>query len=299
MSSDPLTAIPADIGRIAGPLLIGCLLNWGLFGVLTMQVYVYYLACPDDPLRNKIVIYSVYLLEVVQTTVISQAAFHNFAAGFGDMGKLNEFGLLWFGVPILSGIVAFIAQSVYAYRVSVLSKANFIPIVIMLLACLQLAGAIATGIDTKEAFYVSNFLDRKAFITMGIWNGGSALCDVIIAICMTYYLTRLDSGIKKTQTLLRKLIRLIIETGTLTAALAIFNLIVAVLPDHPTYYMSSSGALGKMYSNSMLVVFNSRIRFAQERSADSKPDCSAISFELSARMQTTGTTRATSVYESK
>ena len=75
-----------------------------------------------------------------------------------------------------------------------------------------------------------------------MWNVGSVLCDIIIAVCMTYYvgfptclppvsgkqsnliscsqwqLSRYDSTIKHWQTkiILKKVILLTIETGSLT-----------------------------------------------------------------------------------
>ena len=73
-----------------------------------------------------------------------------------------------------------------------------------------------------------------------MWNIGSVICDIIIAVCMTYYvgfpsflppvsgeqsnlifhsrwqLSRYDSTIKQTKMILKKVIRLTIETGSLT-----------------------------------------------------------------------------------
>ena len=80
-----------------------------------------------------------------------------------------------------------------------------------------------------------------AFEPLQIWNVGSVLCDTIIAVCMTYYvgleflpfvfeeqsdlipclrwqLSRFDTIVKETQVLLKKIIRLTIETGSLTGA---------------------------------------------------------------------------------
>ncbi|PFH46600.1 hypothetical protein AMATHDRAFT_98023, partial [Amanita thiersii Skay4041] len=44
--------------------IVGNLLNWGLFGALTVQVYIYYLAFPEDRNWIKWTIYIVYGLEV-------------------------------------------------------------------------------------------------------------------------------------------------------------------------------------------------------------------------------------------
>lgn len=269
------------MGRIAGPLLIGHLLNWSLFGVLSMQVYMYYLAFPNDPTLSKALSFGVYFFEAVQTFLLTQSAFHGFAEGFGNLIFLDEIGTIWFSVPVMSGIVAFVAQVFYAYRISILAQSKIVASFIVFLAVVQLGGAIATGIQSKQAVFNSKFLGTKSFITTGIWNGGSALCDVIIAICMTFYLSRRNTGMMQTQLLLKKIIRLTIETGSLTAVIALLNFVLALLPGHPTYYMATAGILGKLYSNSMMVVFNSRMKIGPDHNKGATNDSSLASVHRS------------------
>jgi hypothetical protein len=79
--------------------------------------------------------------------------------------------------------------------------------------------------------------------------------------------------------MVKRLILLVIETGTVTgqelftcepkascsliliysAVFAILTLILTVLPGHPSYYQVPSAILAKVYSNSMMVVLNSRM----------------------------------------
>ena len=103
--------------------LLGYLFHWGLFGVLCVQVcepnlhceifmsfktwhYVdmYYLAFPTDPKRNKFFVYSVFILEVMQTIMFTYTAFHVFGEGYGNLENFHSIDLAWFSVPILTGI---------------------------------------------------------------------------------------------------------------------------------------------------------------------------------------------------
>jgi len=258
MSSAALPPIPADIARTAGPLLIGYLLNWGLLGVLSTQVYFYYLAFPKDLTQSKVLVYGVYLFEIAQTLMLTQTCFATFAKGFGDLNAINHIGVIWFAVPIMSSLVAFVVQAFYAYRIGVLSRSKIVPAAIMILGCIQLGGGLATGYFGAKAIRFTDFLGERTFITTAFWNGGGALCDVVIAASMTFYLSKSKTDWKPTQTIIQKLIRLVIETGTLTATIAIVNLALSVLPGSPTYFQTTSSMLGKMYSNTMMVVFNSR-----------------------------------------
>ena len=93
-------------------------------------------------------------------------------------------------------------------------------------------------------------------------------------------LSRRRTEWKPTQRKIQKATRLVIETGTLTgqnavaifsrsksddglqlvtAAVAIVNLVMYLLPGHPTYFQTSSAVLGKIYSSTLMVVLNSRM----------------------------------------
>ncbi|KDR70735.1 hypothetical protein GALMADRAFT_159844 [Galerina marginata CBS 339.88] len=265
MASNALPPIPPDITRTAGPLLIGYLMNWGLFGVLSTQVYFYYLAFPKDMRRTKVLVYGLYLFEMAQTIMLTHAGFATFATGFGDLNAINHIGLIWFAVPIMDSLVtptavAFVVQAFYAYRIAIFSQSRLMPAVILLFGFLQLGGGLATGYFGARAIHFNGFLGRKTFICTALWNGGGAICDIIIAASMTYFLSKSKTDWKPTKNIIQRLIRLIIETGTLTAAMAIVNLALSVLPGGPTYFQTTSSMLGKMYSNTMMVVLNSRAR---------------------------------------
>ncbi|KAF4613882.1 hypothetical protein D9613_007530 [Agrocybe pediades] len=265
MSASPtdLPPIPPDMARIAGPLVLGYFLHWGLFGALSVQIGIYHLAFPKDATWLKVLVYTVYAAETAQTIMLTAQGFQTFASGFGDIRAILRVYLLWFSIPILGSSVTLVAQVFYGYRIMVLSKSKILAGVIYSLAIVQWAGGIATGVIARQKPDLSDFLFRDTYITLGFLNGGAALCDVIIAASMTYYLSKGSraSQWKATQRVLSKLIRLVIETGTITAAIAIINLIVSVLPGKPTYYQTCSAVLGKLYSNTMMAVINSRITF--------------------------------------
>ncbi|KAF9525279.1 hypothetical protein CPB83DRAFT_944065 [Crepidotus variabilis] len=267
------------------------MLNWSLFGVLSMQMYIYYVTFGTDPLHNKLLAYGVYLLEVIQTILLTQSCFHAFAQGFGDFNQMDEIGTLWFSVPTLSGVVACVAQLFYAYRIHILARSKFIVCAIIALSVLQLGGGIATAVMSKRAIFHSHFLGPGSYKTTGvsqIWNGSSMLCDVIIAICMIVCLSHRMNGLPSTRKLVKKIILLTVETGSITAVVALLNFILVLLPTRPTYFLTPVAILGKLYSNSMMAVFNSRIHFsmANEQVSSADPPELAHASLLRPRLQT-------------
>jgi len=244
-------------------LLLGHLLQWGLFGALSVQVYIYYLMFPNDPPQRKVLVYAVYTIELVQAILLARMASVEFAAGFGNYEALDTIGLLSLAVPILGSIVTAVVQIFYAYRIRLFSENYLIPSVVVLCALIQLAGGLAVGVIGFQKSFFSQLKVRETLIASGLWNGSSAVCDVIIASSMTYYLSYWQKKLvlQQTQRMVQRLSRLIIETGTLTAVIAIINLIMYQIPD-VTYYQTTSAVLGKIYSNAMMMnLVNTRMAY--------------------------------------
>ncbi|KAJ6528754.1 hypothetical protein DFH09DRAFT_1412688, partial [Mycena vulgaris] len=244
-----------QIIEFSGPLLLGNLLHWGLFGTLSVQLYLYYQAFPNDRWPTKCLVYTVYTIELVQTILLTHDAFIMFGYGFGNPSALVEVGFYWLTIPVMSGLVAFIGQSFYAYRVHVLSKSWFIPILIVVVSLTSSVGAFIVG-----AFTFQGAVYECPFIIQQVWCGASALSDITIAVCMTFYLSKNDTGFRQTHALVSKLIRLTIETGSLTALVVLAGLTLFLAFPDRDYYATAAAVTPKLYANSLLVVLNSRIQ---------------------------------------
>ncbi|KAF8643220.1 hypothetical protein AX16_009154 [Volvariella volvacea WC 439] len=247
------------IADLAGPVLIGYLLNWGLYGSLAIQVYLYYVAFPRDGPIPKALVSGLFAIETAQSIMVIHDAFGSYAKGFGDLGALNDVQLNWLSVPIFSGIVSCSVQLFFAYRIKVLSQSILIGAAVSVIALLQGSAAIAAGV---QAFQVGNFseLQSVAFVSTSIWLVGSAVCDVIIAILMIYFLSKRNTGFKKTQMLVTKLIKLTVETGAITATIATLDVILFLVFQEKNYHTVPALTLAKLYSNTALAVLNSRIQ---------------------------------------
>ncbi|KAF8798784.1 hypothetical protein BYT27DRAFT_7122237, partial [Phlegmacium glaucopus] len=241
------------------------LLQWGLFGVLSVQVYIYYLALSNDPPQRKALVYGVYAVELIQMILYSEMVSKEFAAGFENSAGTS----LRFAVLILSSTVAFMVQIFYAYKIKRLAQSNLIAMVVALFSLVQLGGGIAEGVIAHRTslFPKSLPLKKTLMIVAGVRNGGNAMCDIIIAASMTYYFSRGRRTWKPTQRTVHNLMLLIVGTGILAAVVAIINLILyCVRPsNHPVYIHTTSAILGKLYSNTLMVVSNSRIVFSQDQ----------------------------------
>ena len=57
----------------------------------------------------KTLVYGIYAVELLQTTLLTKVVFRQFATDFGEFAVLDEMGLLWFIVSILSSAGVFLS----------------------------------------------------------------------------------------------------------------------------------------------------------------------------------------------
>ncbi|TCD65364.1 hypothetical protein EIP91_002762 [Steccherinum ochraceum] len=272
MADATIPGLPPDIAAKTGPVLLGHLFNWGLFGVLTVQCYIYYLAFPKDSRYLKAVVAFTYVLELLQTILATRDAYRQYGSGWGDLTQLNDVGLLWITVPMLDGVTSAFVQLFYAWRVYVLGNNKYISGAIALFAVVQGAFGFYCGIFSKVIAAISD-IQRRMYRPTIVWLGGTALCDVLITCSMIYFLrnARSKNGVKRTTTLLTRLIKLTFETGMVCSTFAIVDLSLFLRFQENNYHLLPAITLCKLYSNSLLVVFNSRLNINGGRN-DPEPD---------------------------
>jgi hypothetical protein len=232
------------------------MLNWFLYGALCVQTYIYSQYF-HDKMWMQVLVYGLVLLETAQTAMVTNDAFQWFAYGFGDMIALSKPFTSSVDAPILDGLVALIVQLFFSWRIWFLSKSKVLSGAIGLVSVAQFVGALAGGINSIRINNVTKMQSSTVFI--GLWFGGSALSDTLIAISMIILLFRHNATAFRGSDILRRIVMLTVETNTVTATAAIVGLIMwKVFPD-ASLFMAPAYAIGKLYSNTLLVIFNNRI----------------------------------------
>ncbi|KAJ7778853.1 hypothetical protein DFH07DRAFT_796251 [Mycena maculata] len=258
--------------RVSGPLILAHLGIWALTGILTVQLYLYYQAFPNDRRFTKCLVYTMYSLQFLQIILTTLDSFAIFGYGFGDFAALTNVQLAWFTGPISTAMASLIVQSFYAFRLHSFSKSRIIPVLIVAAALIVSASGLMTGIFVFPDGDVTGLNTRKISIALGLWLIGSALVDVIIAISMTYYLIISDTGFRQTHALISRLIRLTIQTGSMTALGALATVILFFGCPGKDYYVTPGNYMPALYANTMLAVLNSRFHISDSRPPFSEMD---------------------------
>ncbi|SJL10278.1 uncharacterized protein ARMOST_13662 [Armillaria ostoyae] len=246
------------IAELSGPYIVGCLLNWGLFGTLSVQLYLYYLAFPNDRRFTKCLVYGIYVIEFVQTMLVAHDAFATFGYGFGDMDALNRLNFSWLTVPVMGAVVSCVGRVFYAYRIFVLSKSRIIPIFVICVSLTSFVAAIITGIYTFQASDTTKLNSWKMYIAVGIWCMASVLGDILIAICMTYYASSFSLSV------------IFIDVDTISVV-ALLRFILFVAFPHQAFYATPAMIAPKLYANCVYMVLNSRFQIIGGRDIYKSP----------------------------
>ncbi|KAH0581585.1 hypothetical protein H2248_011290 [Termitomyces sp. 'cryptogamus'] len=209
---------------------------------------VYYQCFPEDNFKIKALVYGTFFLDTRQSVLVAADAFHWLAHGFGNMKILSETFITPFDTPMLGGIVAFVGQTFFCWRIRVLHKSWWLPSVVFFVSRLE-------RLDLNRD---PNVFAVPLQVTVVSLVGGIA-CS--IGAFQVADLLRLRRGeITSTDDVLTRIVRLTVETNAVTASVAIISVVcILVVTNVPTMFMTPTYIIGKLYSNTLLAVLNNRI----------------------------------------
>ncbi|KAJ7850089.1 hypothetical protein B0H13DRAFT_2401773 [Mycena leptocephala] len=252
------SAIP-QVGRLTIPTFVGTLINWGLLGALFVQVYIYCVAFPKDKWVYKLTVGFIVVAEIMQTLGATHDAFVVFGKGWGNPEMLDLIGWAWFSCPIVGATIASVSQLFFAWRISILGNNLYIPALIAAVTVVQFGGAIWTSV---LMFRVKTFSELQIHLLKppATWLAATAAADVIIVAATMFYVIRKRQANFSRTTLaaLSRVVKVTVETGVLSAIFASVNLYLFLAYDGKNTHLVVCSWFSKIYSNSVLVILNSR-----------------------------------------
>ncbi|TFL00760.1 hypothetical protein BDV98DRAFT_568664 [Pterulicium gracile] len=264
MNQSSVTPEAADFTNIAGPSVLGHLLSCALFGVLAVQLYVYTIAFKHDPRWLRVLVYTIFTLEVAFQGIEAYSAWYSLGAGWGKVANLKGYPLPTVAFSTLTGVITSLVHGFYSWRIAVLMRKYVVVVIIGLLSLVQLSMSIYVTVHVARAqgqAALAALHQTSKIIT--VWFSFSAAADVLITVAMTMLLlaARRRSHYVFTNTRLQNLIKYTVETGLITSCsvLIVLALFLALPEDRYHYILYYS--LGKIYANTLMATLNARITF--------------------------------------
>ncbi|KAF9449208.1 hypothetical protein P691DRAFT_667915, partial [Macrolepiota fuliginosa MF-IS2] len=247
--------------------LVGIILNWWLFGILLMQYFVYcnHAANRDNKFLRSIV-HILFILDTIQTIMTMVDAFNWFVYNFGNYEAMLDFGIASIDSPFMDGLIAFIVQLVYCWRVRVLSQWRVLPAIIAFLAFVGGVSGMVVGIYDGIIRTVLN-VNPGFYVPVMLWLWGSVVTDILIVASMSYLLVKLrhQHASRNVMVVMKRLVILTLETNLLTTAVAMATVIMFVItpigPPFTNIHLTGGYILGKLYSNCFMVLLNQRLYY--------------------------------------
>ncbi|KZO91010.1 hypothetical protein CALVIDRAFT_489690 [Calocera viscosa TUFC12733] len=240
-----------------GAVLIGVFLAIFLYGLLTLQVYVYHELFPRDVWWLKLVVASVWILDTLHTIFISHMIYTNLITNFGDYEAIMH--NTWsFNINVLiTTIVAAISQVFFIHRCWRCAVLNTVLSgIILLFAAVQFSfGSLCTHLTFILSEY-AQFLEYKWAVDT--WLGSAAATDILVSCALVRSLLMKRNEVQRTRNLIEQLIRWTVTTGMITSVWALLDLAVFTASETTLIHLFFNIMLAKMYANTLLAALNHR-----------------------------------------
>jgi len=258
---DPVSApmsvpVAPDVTLLFGPMLIGVLMNTMLYGVMIVQAFLYHSRYKADRSWFR---YLVLYLVIVET-----------ANWVCDVGLIYEPLIIRYGTPeallvspvllradaVLTVLISTPIQFFIAWRIHVVTRSYVLPGIILILAIVSFGGGIATTTVVSLHPDYASFGDFHAEVIT--WLVSSTACDVLLTASLVYSLWSRKTNIISTDSYINKLIRLSVQTGFITAAAALLDMILYLTVPNSSLNFMFDFPLSKLYTNALISTLNAR-----------------------------------------
>ncbi|KAF8148434.1 hypothetical protein B0H34DRAFT_802967 [Crassisporium funariophilum] len=263
-----MATAPFDVHGTLGALSIGVLISVFIFGIATVQTYIYYSRFPQDQLKWKILVAVVWILELAHCISICHTLYTLTISNYGHPEALIKPPKSLFISVILSGFIGFIVQGFFAERVRILSKKRLIPIICWLLVTIQYAMHIAAAAEAFKMTSLAQYEKEWKWLLTCVLGIGAAV-DLTIAAALCYYLRQQKlNSLARTAIMIDKIIAWTIQTGVMTSFSGIIMLICYLTMPDNFIWLGFFMFFARMFSNSLLASLNTRIILREGPFAD-------------------------------
>ncbi|QRV84152.1 hypothetical protein RhiJN_12168 [Ceratobasidium sp. AG-Ba] len=222
-----------------GPFVTGIMMQQLFLGVFCVQRIF-----PTDTIFNRATVAALTILTVLQGTMDYINLYRCAVKYYGDFTMFDEqdWSLFWeIGVTALIGTA---------------TKNKIVGIVVLLVILTSLGFGIASSVEFQRIVHLS--LVPEIPVPIIGWLTATAVLDVLISAILIYTLLRVKTPFRKTEAVITKIIRVTAETSTVTASIAVINLVLYLALPGLAYHLLPQLIMGKMYAISVMITLSSR-----------------------------------------
>ncbi|KZP31806.1 hypothetical protein FIBSPDRAFT_1037358 [Athelia psychrophila] len=212
-----------------GPIFWGTAIAGALYGVLVMQVIMYFRqrGGAKRPFV-KYVVGGLFFTNTTQTILAFVYLYRTLVQRSGDVSAVEVADWTFMlGKPAFTAVIAGTVQLFYAWRVHVLIKKLYFTLAIVIGALTGTVLGISLTVGDARIPQFNRWHKELAHNLIA-WLGVSACTDIIFATLLVTFLSKRRTGLAVTDSVINRMIRDTLQTGLLTAVVAIMNLVMFV-----------------------------------------------------------------------
>ncbi|KAF8839099.1 hypothetical protein BDN67DRAFT_799552 [Paxillus ammoniavirescens] len=263
--------LPSDV-----PVALGYALSILLYGILVVQTFIYHTRFSKDSNWIRIYVWIVSGLETLSFAfalydMLRGASIHCLSCIPLSLSTPLSSHWTFGSISILTGLISLMAHGFYSWRIRVIGRSWYVPIFVMMISLMQCIILVIGAIHGNLILGSLGIPD--------IWMGANFLCDLTITIETTRLLFRRGamSSLKDTRGLVRKLIKLTVETGAVTTVAILLQFLLSLHRNNPisagttvvnlppsVVQLSVFYSISRLYANCLFATLNARLIISRD-----------------------------------
>ncbi|KAF8838706.1 hypothetical protein BDN67DRAFT_64407 [Paxillus ammoniavirescens] len=249
------------VATVYGATLLGTCFASSLTGIVFVQCVLYFKLYPGDFAWTKFLVFAVWALDMMHTTLIVVALWQSLIINFDKPQAMDDIPpALGLSVAV-TAVITFMVHCFFANRIRKLTKKWYIAAPLVFLAFLRL---VSTSEIIRLKRYSSFIKPYPSWVfTLGVTL--SASVEFIITMTMIIFLRSRKTGFASMNHIINALVLYTMETGGITCLVTIASLICWLVMRHNLIFLGMHFAIAKLYANSLLATLNTRKRLRVDR----------------------------------
>ncbi|KAF9072045.1 hypothetical protein BDP27DRAFT_1418407 [Rhodocollybia butyracea] len=262
-----------------GPMLVGVFLNCILYGVLSVQTFIYFQTYKSDSPRIKALLhkFKVWYLYIMETLNTGFDMGLMFGAISCTPEALTRVPIMLSADPIVTVLISTPVQIFMAWRIKIIRKSSWLMWIIIFSSICSFIGGIANTILITIINEYANIHQFNGSVITGLVS--TAITDIMITCSLVWSLWKSRTNVRATDDAITRIIRceLTVQTGLITALSAILDIILflaipvspynelirdfqleSIYTQNTTINFVWDFALSKLYTNALISTLNAR-----------------------------------------
>ncbi|EMD32457.1 hypothetical protein CERSUDRAFT_99537 [Gelatoporia subvermispora B] len=248
-----------DLNGTLGAGIICAMVTSALYGVTTIQSYLYFHRPENDSKLFKSVIAFLWVLDTVHQIFICHLVYTYAVVDYDNLVALTTEAWDLYATVYVTAVMDLCVRSIFCLRIWKVSNKNLLVVVVVMICSLaEFGGQIAFVV--RDEFFVHGKLSGQRQLSPEYYFG--AVCcfvsDSLIALSQVAFLWNRQSQIPRTNYIIRTLIMYSINTGLVTALCALGMLVTWATMPNNLVYIPFIASLPTLLFNALLATLNAR-----------------------------------------